>query len=56
MSHTPAKAGVNMDYHSTNRNQDLVLKLFNAYYRAHHHSGELFFECLIYVMGRKSVA
>ena len=42
MSHTPAEAGVNVNYYSADRNQDLVLKLFNAYYRAHHHSGKLF--------------
>ena len=42
MLNTPAEAGVNMDYHSTDRNQDLVLKLFNAYYRSHNHSGKLF--------------
>jgi len=31
-----------MDYHSTDRNKDLVLKLLNAYYRAHNNSGKVF--------------
>ena len=62
MSHTPAKAGVNMDYHSTDRNQDLVLKLFNAYYRVHQHSGKVFDDfpdfCLVkpQVLGDGSIA
>ena len=42
MSHTPAEAGVNPEYYRTDQNQGLVLKLFNAYYRAHNHSGKLF--------------
>ncbi len=42
MSNSPAGASVNLDYYRTDHNQDLVLKLLTAYYRAHHHSGKLF--------------
>lgn len=31
-----------MDYYHIDKNRERVLKLFNAYYRAHHHSGKLF--------------
>ena len=44
MSHTPAEAGVNLHYYRADQNQDLVLKLFSAYYRAHQHSGKMFDE------------
>lgn len=44
MSNSPAEAGINLDYYRADQNQDLVLKLFNAYYRAHQHSGKLFDE------------
>ena len=42
MSDSPAGAGINLDYYRVDHNQDLVLKLLTAYYRAHHHSGKLF--------------
>ena len=44
MSNPPAETGINLDYFRVDQNQDLVLKLFNAYYRAHQHSGKLFDE------------
>lgn len=44
MSKPPAETGINLDYFRVDQNQDLVLKLFNAYYRAHQHSGKLFDE------------
>lgn len=30
------------DYHNTNKNHGLVLKLFNHYYRSHNHTGKLY--------------
>ncbi len=35
-------AGINQDYFLVDRNQDLVLRLFRSYYRAHQNSGKLF--------------
>ncbi len=44
MSNHPAETGINLDYYRADKNQELVLKMFNAYYRAHQHSGKLFDE------------
>lgn len=35
-------AGVNQDYLALDKNQELVLRLFRSYYRAHQNSGKLF--------------
>ena len=35
-------AVANQSYHDAEKNAGLVLKLFNAYYREHHHSGKLY--------------
>lgn len=42
MSHAQLPSGINQDYFLVDRNQDLVLRLFRAYYRAHQNSGKLF--------------
>ncbi len=42
MSNSEMTADVNSDYYRIEKNQDLALKLFSAYYRAHQHSGKLF--------------
>ena len=42
MSHSPTEADFNPEYYRTDQNQDLVLRLFSSYYRAHSHSGKLF--------------
>lgn len=34
----------NQDYHNTNKNQGLALKLFNSYYRSLNHTGKLYEE------------
>ncbi len=34
--------GINPDYFRVDKNQDLVLRLFRSYYRAHQNSGKLF--------------
>lgn len=30
------------DYYNPNKNQDIVLKLFNTYYRSHNHTGKIY--------------
>ena len=52
MSKPPAETGINLDYFRVDQNQDLVLKLFSAYYRAHQHSGKLFDEAPHFFMAR----
>lgn len=42
MSHINSQTGVNQDYFQLEKNQDLVLRLFRSYYRAHQNSGKLF--------------
>ena len=43
MSRTQSQqAGVNQDYFQIEKNQELVLRLFRSYYRAHQNSGKLF--------------
>lgn len=42
MSDKHLQAGVNRDFFLVDKNQDLVLKLFRSYYRAHQNSGKLF--------------
>jgi hypothetical protein len=42
MSHTQSPAGINPDYLRTDKNQELVLRLFRFYYRAHQNTGKLF--------------
>jgi hypothetical protein len=42
MSHTKLQAGTNQDYFKIEKNQDLALRLFRSYYRAHQNSGKLF--------------
>jgi hypothetical protein len=42
MSHIHLQPGVNQDYFQLEKNQDLVLRLFRSYYRAHQNSGKLF--------------
>ncbi len=37
-------ADVNAEYYALDRNQDIVLKLFKAYYRSHQHSGKAYEE------------
>lgn len=37
-------ADVNAEYYRLDRNQDIVLKLFKAYYRSHQHSGKQYEE------------
>ncbi len=42
MSHTQLPIGTNPDYFRVDKNQDLVLRLFRFYYRAHQNTGKLF--------------
>ena len=42
MSNINSQTGVNQDYFQLEKNQDLVLRLFRSYYRAHQNSGKLF--------------
>lgn len=42
MSHEHSPSGINQDYLQVDKNQDLVLRLFRSYYRAHQNSGRLF--------------
>lgn len=42
MSQTQLPTGTNLDYYRVDKNQDLVLRLFRFYYRAHQNSGKLF--------------
>jgi hypothetical protein len=42
MSQTQLPSGTNLDYYRVDKNQDLVLRLFRFYYRAHQNSGKLF--------------
>ena len=35
-------ASANRDYLNPNKNQELVLKLFNTYYRSHNHTGKIY--------------
>jgi hypothetical protein len=44
MSNTPLPQSINQEYYLVDRNQDLVLRLFRSYYRAHQNSGKLFDE------------
>ncbi len=39
---SPAGTGINPDYFRIDKNQDLVLRLFRFYYRAHQNSGKIF--------------
>ncbi len=55
MSHTQLPAGINQDYFQVDRNQDLVLRLFRSYYRAHQNSGKLFDDFPDFVMVRPDV-
>jgi hypothetical protein len=42
MSQPQTAAAINQDYYLVDKNQDLVLRLFRSYYRAHQNSGKLF--------------
>jgi len=42
MSHSQMPSGTNLDYYRVDKNQELVLRLFRFYYRAHQNSGKLF--------------
>jgi hypothetical protein len=42
MSQIPLPTGINQDFFLVDRNQDMVLRLFRSYYRAHQNSGKLF--------------
>jgi len=42
MSQLQSPSGINQDYFLVDKNQDLVLRLFRSYYRAHQNSGKLF--------------
>jgi hypothetical protein len=42
MSHSQLPSGTNLDYYRVDKNQELVLRLFRFYYRAHQNSGKLF--------------
>lgn len=44
MSDIQLPAGINQDIFLVDKNQDLVLRLFRSYYRAHQNSGKLFDE------------
>jgi hypothetical protein len=44
MSNIQLQTGTNKDYFLVDRNQDLVLRLFRSYYRAHQNSGKMFDE------------
>jgi hypothetical protein len=39
---TVANASIDTTYYQVDKNHELVRRLFNTYYRAHHHSGKLF--------------
>ena len=39
---TPVPTSINQDYYQVDKNQDLVLRLFRSYYRAHLNTGKLF--------------
>lgn len=41
MSHNQS-AAADRDYLNPNKNQELVLKLFNTYYRSHNHTGKIY--------------
>lgn len=45
MSHGKSDGGAHHDYHDVEKNAELALKVFNAYYRAHNHSGKLCVDC-----------
>src|SRR5512135_2469637 len=55
MSHTQLPAGINQDYLQVDKNQDLVLRLFRTYYRAHQNSGKQFDDFPDFVMVRPEV-
>jgi hypothetical protein len=42
MSNTQMPTGSSQDYFPVDKNQDLVLRLFRSYYRAHQNSGKMF--------------
>jgi hypothetical protein len=42
MSQIPLPAGINQDFFLVDKNQEMVLRLFRSYYRAHQNSGKLF--------------
>jgi hypothetical protein len=42
MSHIQLPTGIDQNYFLVEKNQDLVLRLFRSYYRAHQNSGKLF--------------
>ncbi|OIR11107.1 hypothetical protein GALL_72840 [mine drainage metagenome] len=42
MSHKHLPTGINQDYFLVEKNQDLALRLFRSYYRAHQNTGKLF--------------
>ncbi len=42
MPPTQLPAGINQDYVQVDRNQELAIRLFRSYYRAHQNSGKLF--------------
>jgi len=42
MSDSKAGADINMDLLDVNKNAGMVLKLFNAYFREHNHSGKIY--------------
>jgi hypothetical protein len=42
MSNTQLPTGISQEYFPVDKNQDLVLRLFRSYYRAHQNSGKLF--------------
>lgn len=55
MSHTQLPVGINQDYLQVDKNQDLVLRLFRTYYRAHQNSGKLFDDFPDFVMVKPEV-
>jgi hypothetical protein len=46
---------INTDYYHLDRNQDIVLKLFNSYYRMHQHSGKILEEIPEFFLFRPDV-
>lgn len=42
MSDVRSPAGINQDFYSVDKNQDLAHRLFRSYYRTHQNSGKLF--------------
>lgn len=42
MSYTQLPSGFNQDYFQVDKNQELAIRLFRSYYRAHQNSGKLF--------------